>query len=351
MDMADIIIYGAYGYTGELIVRRAVELGLRPMLAGRNLEAVKKVAEAHGLPYSACDLADSIGLDSLLSGAKVVIHAAGPFIHTARPMMEACIRNGVHYTDITGEIAVFQMAESLGAKAKERGVMLMPGTGFDIVPSDCLAAHLHARMPDAKSLVMAFHSSGKPSRGTSLTVVEGMGMGGAIRENGKLKTVPEAFDIRTFDLGGKPRTAVTIPWGDVFTAYFSTGIPDTRVYMTMPEQMAKGLRWGRWFGWLTRAEWFKERLRRKIKAGKPGPTDDERARNAMYLCGEVINGKGEKMTSAITTPEGYTLTAMSAVQIAIEVAGGKKMPGFCTPSMVFGKDFILLFCKNAFSDS
>jgi len=327
-----------------------VELGLSPMLTGRNSEAVRKVAEAHGLPHSACDLADSNGLDRLLTGAKVVVHAAGPFIHTARPMMEACIRNGVHYTDITGEIAVFQMAESLGEKAKERGVMLMPGTGFDIVPSDCLAAHLHSRMPDAQSLVMAFHSSGKPSRGTSLTVVEGMGMGGAIRENGKLKAVPDAFDIRTFELGGKSRTAVTIPWGDVFTAYFSTGIPNTRVYMTMPEQMAKGLRWGRMFRWLTRAEWFKERLRRKIKAGKPGPTDQERARNAMHLSGEVINGKGEKMTSAITTPEGYTLTAMAAVQVAIEVAGGNFKAGFCTPSMVFGKDFILRFTKGDFID-
>jgi short subunit dehydrogenase-like uncharacterized protein len=246
---------------------------------------------------------------------------------------------------------VFQMAEGLGAKAKERGVMLMPGTGFDIVPSDCLAAHLHSRMPDAQSLVMAFHSSGKPSRGTSLTVIEGMGMGGAIRENGKLKAVPDAFDIRTFDLGGKPRTAVTIPWGDVFTAYFSTGIPDTRVYMTMPEQMAKGLRWGRMFSWLTGAEWFKERLRRKIKAGKPGPTDGERASNAMHLYGEVINNKGGKMTSTITTPEGYTLTAMSAVQVAIEVAGGNFRPGFATPSMAFGKDFILRFTEGGFIDA
>lgn len=351
LEMADIIIYGAYGYTGELIVRRAVELGLRPMLAGRNSDALKKVADAHALPHSACDLADAQGLDGLLKGAKVLIHAAGPFIHTAKPMMEACIRNGVHYTDITGEIAVFQMAESLSEKARGRGVMLMPGTGFDIVPSDCLAAHLHSRMPDAESLVMAFHSSGKASRGTSLTVVEGMGMGGAIRENGRLKAVPDAFDVRTFELGGKPRTAVTIPWGDVFTAFFSTGIPNTRVYMTMPEQLVKGLRFGRWFGWLTRADWFKERLRQKIKAGKPGPTDDERARNAMHLYGEVINSKGEKMTASITTPEGYTLTAMAAVHIATEVANGNFKAGFCTPSMAFGKGLIVQFTEGGFVDA
>jgi short subunit dehydrogenase-like uncharacterized protein len=349
--MADIIIYGAYGYTGELIVRRAIEIGLRPLLSGRNATAVEAIAKQHDLPSKACDLADAAGLDALLKGAKVVIHAAGPFIHTARPMMEACIRNGVHYTDITGEIAVFQMAHSLDAKAREKGVMLMSGTGFDIVPSDCLAAHLKSRMPDAESLVMAFHSGGKASRGTSLTVVEGMGMGGAIRENGKLKAVPDAFDIQRFDFGGKHLTAVTIPWGDVFTAYFSTGIPNTRVYMSMPEKMAKGLRMGRWFGWITRSEWFKDRLRNKIKAGKPGPTDAERAKGQMDLTGFVTNAKGEKVTSSIRTPEGYTLTALTAVHIANEVANGNHKPGFQTPSMVYGKDLITKFSDKGFTDA
>ncbi|MCF8255933.1 MAG: saccharopine dehydrogenase NADP-binding domain-containing protein [Flavobacteriales bacterium] len=348
--MADIIIYGAYGYTGELIVKEALQRGLAPLLSGRDAQKLEAVAKRFGLPFKTCNLSSTAELDSLLAGAKVVIHAAGPFLHTARPMMEACIRNGVHYTDITGEIAVFQMAHSLDAKAREKGVMLMSGTGFDIVPSDCLAAHLKSRMPDAESLVMAFHSGGKASRGTSLTVVEGMGMGGAIRENGKLKAVPDAFDIQRFDFGEKNLTAVTIPWGDVFTAYFSTGIPNTRVYMSMPEKMAKGLRWGRWFGWLTRSEWFKDRLRNKIKAGIPGPTDAERAKGRMDLTGFVTNAKGEKVTSSIRTPEGYTLTALTAVHIANEVAQGNLRAGFQTPSMVYGKDLVTKFSEKGFED-
>lgn len=348
--MAEIIIYGAYGYTGELIVKRALEIGLSPLLSGRDAQKLEAVAKRFGLPFKACNLSSSAELDGLLAGAKVVIHAAGPFIHTSKPMVEACIRNGVHYTDITGEIAVFEQAQRYDAKAKDSGVMLLPGTGFDVVPSDCLAAHLHARMPDAQSLVMAFYSSGKSSRGTSLTVVEGMGNGGTIRENGALKAVPDAFDIQRFDFGGKNLTAVTIPWGDVFTAFFSTGIPNIRVYMAMPEKLAKGMKMGRYFGWITGTEWFKERLRKKIRSGKPGPTDDERAKSFMQLTGFVTNAKGDKVTSSIRTPEGYTLTALTAVHIANEILKGHYKLGFQTPSLVFGKELIVGFSEKGFED-
>lgn len=349
--MADIIIYGAYGYTGELIVRQAKESGLTPLLSGRSAQKLEAIAKQYDLPFQPCDLSDPAGLDALLNGAKVMIHAAGPFIHTSAPMVEACLRNGVHYTDITGEIAVFQQAQARDAEAKAKGVMLLPGTGFDVVPSDCLAAHLKARMPDATSLVLAFYSSGRSSRGTSLTVVEGMGMGGAIRKDGKLKAVPDAFDIQRFDFGGKHLTAVTIPWGDVFTAYFSTGIPNIRVYMAMPEKVAKGLRFGRWFGWLTRSEWFKERLRRKIRSGKPGPTDAERAKSFTQLTGTVTNDKGESLTSSIRTPEGYTLTAITAVHIAKEVANGNFKAGFQTPARVYGSSLITQFTEKGFEDA
>jgi short subunit dehydrogenase-like uncharacterized protein len=236
------------------------------------------------------------------------------------------------------------------AKAKNKGVMLLPGTGFDVVPSDCLAAHLKSRMPDAQSLVMAFYSSGKSSRGTSLTVVEGMGNGGTIRENGALKAVPDAFDMQHFNFGGKNLTAVTIPWGDVFTAFFSTGIPNIRVYMAMPEKLAKGMKLGRYFSWFTGTEWFKERLRKKIRAGKPGPTDEERAKSFMHLTGFVTNAKGEKMTSSIRTPEGYTLTALTAVHIANEILKATTNQGFQTPSLVFGKELIVGFSEKGFED-
>jgi short subunit dehydrogenase-like uncharacterized protein len=348
--MPDLIIYGANGYTGELIVRRAVEQGLRPLIAGRNAAQLEAIAKRSDLPFKACELSDAIGLDILLQGVKVLIHAAGPFIHTSRPMLEACIRNGVHYLDITGEIEVFRMAHGYHEQAKEKGVMLLPGTGFDVVPSDCLAAHLHARMPDATDLVLAFHSSGRSSRGTTLTAIEGLGKGGAIREQGKLKAVQDAFDSRPFQFGDQQHMAVTIPWGDVYTAFISTGIPNIRVYMSMPQKMIRALRIGRWLGWFTGSAWFKDRLRRKVKAGKAGPSDSARAKGSVQLVGTVSNAQGAKITATIRTPDGYTLTAMTAIYIASEVLKGNFKPGFQTPSLLFGEALITRFTDAGFVD-
>lgn len=339
MENKDIIIYGAYGYTGELIARQCQEKGVKPLLSGRNEAKLKPIAEKYGFPYRVADLKTD-DLDKLLDGAKVVIHAAGPFIHTSKPMVEACIRNGVHYTDITGEIAVFVQARKYDNQAKKAGVMLLPGTGFDIVPSDCLAAHLKARMPEADDLVIAFYSSGRSSRGTSLTVVEGLGEGGTIRENGKLKQVPEAYDVKRFDFEGKNLTAATIPWGDVYTAFFSTGIPNIKVYMGMRQKLINGLKWGRWFGWLLKTEFVKKRARAKINAGQAGPTDEQRVKSFMSLTGTVTDKSGNALTSTIKTQEGYTLTAMTSVEIAGRIVAGVFKPGWQTPSLVYGKDLV-----------
>jgi short subunit dehydrogenase-like uncharacterized protein len=345
-----LVVYGAYGYTGELIVRRCLERGLRPLLSGRNAEALAKVAERHQLPHQPCGLSDASELDRLLAGAKVVIHAAGPFIHTARPMVEACLRNGVHYTDITGEIEVFRLVHSFHARAQERGIMLMSGTGFDVVPSDCLAAHLKERMADATHLELAFASGGRSSRGTSLTVVEGLGRGGAIRENGRLKAVPDAFDARPIPFEDRERMAVTIPWGDVYTAYLSTGIPNIRVYMAAAPKLVRGLRVGRWFGWLLRTDFMKERMRRKIRAGRPGPSDAQRAEGYVELWGMVRNGAGRTLSSTLRTPDGYTLTAEASVHVAERIIQGDLRPGYQTPSLMYGSALITRFTARGFRD-
>jgi short subunit dehydrogenase-like uncharacterized protein len=324
-------------------------LGIKPLLSGRNEAKLKSIAEKYNLPYELASL-EASEVDGLLSGAKVVIHAAGPFIHTSKPMVEACLRNKVHYTDITGEIAVFMQVRKYDNQAKAAGVMLLPGTGFDVVPSDCLAAHLKTRMKDADDLILAFYGTGRASRGTSLTVVEGLGMGGTIRENGKLKQVPDAHDVKRFDFGPTNMTAVTIPWGDVYTAFFSTGIPNIKVYMGLPEKVIKSMKWGKWLGWLMRSEFVKSRARAKIIAGKAGPSDDARAKATTYLVGTVTDKSGKSLTSTLQTPEGYTLTANTAVDIASKIVSGKFKAGFQTPSLAYGKDIITEVCGGQMVD-
>src|SRR5690242_4394080 len=97
------VIYGATGFTGRLMLDGALALGLRPVLSGRDEGRLGALAEQLGLEYRVARLGDPAALDEALRGMRVVLHAAGPFSETSRPMVDACLRAGVHYLDITGE--------------------------------------------------------------------------------------------------------------------------------------------------------------------------------------------------------------------------------------------------------
>jgi len=205
-----LLIYGANGYTGALIAQLAVARGLQPILAGRSRTALAAVAGPLGLDYRVFALEDAAALATGLADARVVLHCAGPFAHTARQMADACFRTHTHYLDITGEIAVFEALAARDAEARAAGVMLLPGAGFDVVPSDCLAAHLKRRLPSATSLALAFQVLGRVSRGTANTAIENVARGGMVRRDGKLLAVPAAYKNRTIDLGRGPVTTSTI---------------------------------------------------------------------------------------------------------------------------------------------
>lgn len=337
-----LLIYGAYGYTGELIVREALAAGLSPVLSGRDPAALAALAASTGLEWRSAALADPSALDAALAGMRVVLHCAGPFIHTSRPMVDACLRTGVHYLDITGEISVFEALAARAGAARDAGVTLLPGVGFDVVPSDCLAAHLARQMAGATQLTLAFRSVGGISRGTATTMAEGAGMGGAVRRGGQIVAVPPAWRSRMVDFGnGRATLAVTIPWGDVSTAYYSTGIPDIAVYMAMTPSMHRALRLSRWLAPFLRFGPVRRRLVARAQARAPGPGLKSRERGECRLWGEVRDASGATAAARLVTPEGYTLTARTAVAAARRVLAGGIGLGYLTPSLAFGADFIL----------
>ncbi|NJB85151.1 short subunit dehydrogenase-like uncharacterized protein [Lewinella marina] len=341
--MTDFILYGAYGYTGRLITRTAAEYGLRPLLSGRNPEKLQAMSAEFGYPYRAVDLEDREGLHDLLSANAVVLHAAGPFAETGRPMMDACIATGTHYLDITGEIPVFSLAARLGPAAERAGVMLMPGTGFDVVPTDCMAAFLKDQLPEATELVLAFAwKGGMVSQGTARTMLAGLGSGGAIREHGAIKPVKAAHEVRTFPFTAEvPLRAVTIPWGDVFTAYFTTGIPNIKTFFAAPPAQIRMMERSNWLGPALRLGIVKKLLAKKIDAQPAGPDDRQRAAAESYIYGEVKDVSGKVVAARMRTPEGYTLTAHSSLRIVARVLDGEVEPGYRTPAGLYGADLVL----------
>lgn len=336
-----MLIYGANGYTGELIIRRAVERGLKPIIAGRNEEKIKALAEQYDLPFRIFALNEPEKLDAALREVSLVLHCAGPFMYTARPMMEACLRNHKHYLDITGEMAIFEMAASMDAKAKNAGIMIMPGTGFDVVPTDCLALRLKKMLPDATHLRLAFaNKGGGLSHGTAITMAENLDKGGAIRKNGIITPVPNAYRTREIPFSHRTLHAMTIPWGDVSTAWYTTGIPNIEVYLAVPPSTSRNARWAKYFGWLLRQRWVKDMIINRIKRRPAGPSDEQRTNAKTYLWGEVENAAGVVKTALLETAEGYTLTAMTSVLIAEKILAGNFKTGYQTPAGAYGEGLV-----------
>jgi short subunit dehydrogenase-like uncharacterized protein len=334
------LIYGANGYTGELIAREAARRGLGPVLAGRRGGAIAPLAAELGLEARAFALDDAAAMDAALRGKAAVLHCAGPFARTSAPMVEACLRARAHYVDITGEVAVFEACAARDAQARKAGVMLLPGAGFDVVPSDCLAAHLKRRLPAATHLALGFQVTSSPSHGTAITAVENLHRGGLVRRQGRLTPVPPAWRTRTIDFGRGPRRAVTIPWGDVATAFHSTGIPNVEVYMAAPRRMRALMRAAR----VVRPALGLAPVRRLLKAAidrRPrGPSAEQRAAGRSLLWGEARDASAT-VVSRLAGPESYALTVQTALAAVEKIRGGGARIGFQTPSLAFGADFVL----------
>jgi short subunit dehydrogenase-like uncharacterized protein len=339
--MSNFMIYGATGYTGSLIAREAARREVHPILAGRSAEKVAGLAGELGLDHRAFSLDTAGGVVDAIRGVHTLLNCAGPFSRTARPMADACLRAGVHYLDITGEADVFEALAARDAEARAAGVVLLPGVGFDVVPSDCLAVHFKRRLPTATRLSLAFRSAARLSRGTALTALERVTGGGLVRENGSLRRVPAAWKTRVIDFGDGPAKAITIPWGDVATAFYSTGIPNIEVYLAAPWALRVGARLSRWFGWLLGLNVVQARLRRRILAGPPGPTEAERRKNRCFFWGEVTDEARHTAVARQQTPDGYDLTVEASLAAAARIRSGAIAPGFQTPAMAFGPDFVL----------
>lgn len=340
-----ILLYGANGYTGELVARRAAARGAGRgalILAGRRAEALASLSAALGFEHRAFALDDPAEIARALTGVKVVLSCAGPFAHTAKPLVDACLRAGAHYLDITGELSVFQALWARDAEARAAGVMLLPGAGFDVVPSDCLAAHLAARLPSATQLRLAFQA-GRMSRGTALTAIEGAGQGGAVRRDGALVSVPLAHLTLKVDFGDGPVAAVAIPWGDVFTAHVTTGIPDIEVYLATSWLTRTTLRAARVLGPLLATAPVRRFLAGRVRAGSAGPSESQRLAGRSRLWGEARDAAGRVVVSRLQTPEPYELTAILALNLAERVLAGHAPVGYQTPARAFGKDYVLGF--------
>ncbi len=342
------LLYGANGYTGELIARHAAQYGLHAILAGRREDVIKPLALKLNYPYKVFAVADSNELLAALRKVRLVVNAAGPFQFTAKPIIDACLQTGAHYLDVNGDITVFEMIRQMDGAAKQAGIMLLPGSGFDVVPTDCTALLLKKLLPDAITLKLAFANiGGGLSHGTATTMVNKLGQGGAVRKDGIIVSVPlgqkgmwvDFSDVSNADIERK--FVMTIPWGDVATAYFTTGIPDIESYTAIPPNVYRLLKMQAVFNWALRTKFIRNFIRKKIDKRPAGPSDEQRSKAMSLVWGQAANAQGQTKTVRMSCPDGYTLTMYSTLLLAQKVLHGNLKPGYQTPASAYGEDLVL----------
>jgi len=336
-----LLIYGATGYSGRLITAAAVALGLRPILCGRNQVKLEAAAEPLGLEYRVAGLTEPDRLAVALCGIEVVLHAAGPFSSTARPMIDACLRAGAHYLDITGEIPVLEDLVGRDAEARARRIMVMPAVGFDVVPSDCLAAHVARRLPSASRLSIGLSGLRFATRGSAKTLAEHAGYGVLVRRDGLIAPVPPGALSRVFDYGAGPRQSLNISWGDVSSAFYTTGIPNIEVYFEATPTLQAMLMASRYLGAILSTGPWQTWLKACADMLPEGDSAEQRAAAAMVIVVEADDGAGRRACARLRTPEAYTFTGITAAAIAQRVLSGDIEVGFQTPARVYGPDFVL----------
>jgi short subunit dehydrogenase-like uncharacterized protein len=335
------MIYGATGYTGALIAREAALLGWSPVLAGRSALAVESLGKELGLPARTILLDDPEAVAAGLEGIGLVLNCAGPFSRTAEPLMRACIEKRAHYLDITGEIDVFEKAHSFDAQAKAAGIVLCSGVGFDVIPTDCIAAMLAESMPEATHLALGFDGALAPSPGTAKTMLENLSAGGKIRRDGKLVPVPFGYGARRIDFGNGLVSAMAIPWGDVATAYYTTGIPNIVVYTAATRSTIFFARILNAFRFLMRSQTLQRFLTKRIEARVRGPSDAALASGHTFVWGETRDAAGAVHSIRLRTTNPYALTVHGALAVVRRLQGGPAPEGSTTPARLMGGSFVL----------
>ncbi|MBH0776616.1 saccharopine dehydrogenase family protein [Nocardia bovistercoris] len=340
--MTTALIYGATGYIGRLCADEAVSAGLSPVLAGRDAREVAAMGERMSLPSRVFGLDDPAAVEAGLADVDVVLNCAGPFHATAPRLIRACLATGTHYLDLAGEVPEFQQCETYHEQAVRAGVMLLPGAGFGVVPTDCLAVHVHRGLPDATHLELAFHTVGGLSRGTAATLLRDLAHEGVRRAGGELIPQRAAARRLTVDFGQGPKTAVTNPWrADLCTAGHSTGIPDIDTYAVLPGPVATLMRLAPRLPFVFDSAAWHATMNALIRRLPAGPTPEQLAEGSSYAWARASTPDGRTATATLSGPEAYDFTARAARLLLQRVSNGQATPGFQTPATAYGPDLVL----------
>ena len=319
-----ILIYGATGYMGKLFAKELLMHGVQPILAARSTK-VQALAQQLNCPALMFSLNNAEDIAPKLAGIALVVNLAGPFAKTQLPLIQACLKTGCHYIDIAGEVEEMVSAFAFDDAAKQAGIMLMPGAGFGVVPTDIVAYLAKQQLPDASTLKILYATEGEASRGTLKTVLKSINQPGVRRSEGTFVTAYPAESTMTFEVAGKSFTAVYNPWrADLFTAGLSTGIENIQTYSVFPGFVVKMMK--------GKLLWLRDLLMNRLLRFLPeGPTDKQLEQGSTYVMAIASNSSTE-VRVALKGPEAYLFTARCLRAVSRSILAGQIKAGFQPPS-------------------
>jgi short subunit dehydrogenase-like uncharacterized protein len=337
-----VLIYGAYGFTGAGIAKLASEYGITPVLAGRNEAKLKSLAESLGYHYLVLELENNHdNLVKVLRHFEIVLHIAGPYTFTAKPMLDAVVEAGTHYVDLTGENHVIQAQLDRDKEFKRANIMVMPAVGYDVVPTDCLNVYVAGKIASPTHLMVVLNGDYTPvegaqaSRGTMKSALEMLGRPLLKRENGEMVAMNPPKVLHRQE-GGQQQTLLQIPWADMMTSYVSTGIPNIEVFQIQEGELPS------WLLRVARSDAGRRVLGWLIDTFAPvGPPPDAQEKRQTQIVSTVSNAAGDTASAELITPEAYLLTFHSTLLVARRVIDGHWEPGFQTVGKVYGPDLVL----------
>ncbi len=302
------MLYGAAGHSGSLIAQHACEAGHRPLLAGRSELTLKALARRLDLPYREVGLDDPIALRECLSDVDLVLNAAGPFLHTAAVLAEACLSSGSHYLDISNELQVFRTHYDLNHRAEQAAITLMPGVGFGVVATNCLARSVSDAVGGAETLeVVARVASAQPGPGVAATRSENIPFGGWIRRGGQLQPQELGLGITTLSFPDGDLPIMAVPTGDLEAAFQATSAANFVAYSALIEP----------------------------------PDQAESPESPLYRSfgwARAVGGDGASSEAWLETGESYHYTSRIAVR-AVEETLDRALAGAFSPAAAFGSEF------------
>jgi short subunit dehydrogenase-like uncharacterized protein len=332
------LLYGANGYTGTLLAREALARNMRPILAGRSREPIEWLGRELGCETRTMSL-DDPGLARSLEDVGCVLLAAGPFSRTSRPMLDACLKARCHYLDVSGELEVIADCYARHGDAAAGRIAVVPAAGWNVVPMECLAAKLVEKCDRPTNLELGFEGY-EVSAGTAKTYSEGIAIGSAHIENGRLTRSPLAWKLRPIPFKNGVQQGLRIPYAELVSCHRATSIANISVFMVPPPSLVTLLKYGPRFSSLMRFASVKYAVDRFAEFRFPGPDDRARRTRRTQIWARVTSADGAWRQGFLETPEPYQFTLATALGAVERVLAGSVAPGAWTPSQAFGSEFV-----------